>query len=102
MLIFYGASMSTITLSVYAISIYVEDYDVDKHDNEEPGPAKQLAFISLTLMQLFHSFMIRDINTVFNKDIFSNKFLLQGVGLSIALLVFGCYCPGMIKNFYRF
>lgn len=94
MLIFYGFSMSAITLSVYSVAIYVEGYDVDEDDNEKPGPAKQLAFISLTLMQLFHSFFIRDINTVFSKDIVSNKFLLEGVTLSIVLLVFGCYCPG--------
>jgi magnesium-transporting ATPase (P-type) len=88
--------MSTITLVLYAIAIYVEDYEIDKVHHDEPGPAKALAFVALTTMQLLHSFLARSVKeSVFSRNIFSNGWLWMGCSLSIVLLVAGCYVPGL-------
>lgn len=47
-------------------------------------------------MQLIHSFLARSFSqSAFNREIFSNRWLIAGVLLSLALLVAGCYIPGL-------
>eukprot|EP01114_Cavostelium_apophysatum_P000463 TRINITY_DN10425_c0_g1_i2.p1 TRINITY_DN10425_c0_g1~~TRINITY_DN10425_c0_g1_i2.p1 ORF type:complete len:447 (-),score=150.41 TRINITY_DN10425_c0_g1_i2:1077-2417(-) len=112
-LLFYGFSMAAITLSVFAIAIHVEHYSCYEDDGdteipyedpnwrdcyddvEERGPAKTLAFVALTCMQLAHSFLVRSSTPVFSRNIVSNRWLLGAFVLSIGCLVAGCYIPGM-------
>jgi len=95
LLLYNGLSMSVIALSVFAISLKVENYEIDE-DPEISGPARALAFVSLTTMQLVHSFLARSIkNSVFSRNIFDNRQLDIAFVVSMGLLVAGCYIPGV-------
>jgi len=93
-LLAYGLSMAGITLGLYAIALHVEGYPSET-DPDKPSQARELAFAALTCMQLIHAFLVRSSTTVFSRDIISNKWLLGGVVLSLALLAAGIYIPGL-------
>jgi len=94
-IVFQGLSMSGLTLGVYAIAIYVEGYPVPP-EYEQPSHARGLAFVTLAVIQLIHAFLSRSPReSSFNRDFFNNKWLLLGVGGSIALLVVASYIPGV-------
>lgn len=62
--------------------------------------ASTMAFVSLCLIQLFHSFNLRSQrNSVLNKKLFSNKFLNISAVVGIALTVAVVLIPGMDKVF---
>eukprot|EP01119_Soliformovum_irregulare_P013853 TRINITY_DN3727_c0_g1_i2.p1 TRINITY_DN3727_c0_g1~~TRINITY_DN3727_c0_g1_i2.p1 ORF type:complete len:1174 (-),score=405.04 TRINITY_DN3727_c0_g1_i2:30-3479(-) len=111
-LLFYGFSMAAITLSVFAIAIHVENYpcyddagniipadsplaDECYEDSDQRSPAKALAFVALTSMQLVHSFLIRSNRTFISRDFFNNPFLWGAFVISVGCLVAGCYIPGL-------
>ena len=53
-----------------------------------------LALNTITFIQLVHAFLSRSVkNTVFNRYIFNNIWLVGGVLLSAVLMVFGVYVP---------
>eukprot|EP01117_Protostelium_nocturnum_P010230 TRINITY_DN366_c0_g1_i1.p1 TRINITY_DN366_c0_g1~~TRINITY_DN366_c0_g1_i1.p1 ORF type:complete len:1187 (-),score=476.65 TRINITY_DN366_c0_g1_i1:175-3735(-) len=96
--LFHGMSMAIITLSLYAIAIYVEHYDISTERNR----ARALAFVGLTCMQLAHAFCARAIqNTIFTSDLWSNKWLIGGVSVSLAFLVGASYIPGVQTLFHQ-
>jgi len=92
--LFQGLSMSGLTIALYVIALYIEDYKVPSLG--EPSRARGLAFVTLVMIQLIHAFLSRSLKeSVFRKDIFSNYWLNGGVLLSALLLVGGCYLPGV-------
>ena len=56
-----------------------------------------MAFTTLSTTQLFHAFNMKSKHSIFNKRLFSNKYLLLAFGLGIALQIGICY----IKPFAR-
>lgn len=60
----------------------------------ELNEARSLAFVSLSAMQLWHSFLARSIrNSAFQRNLFNNYWLDVGVLLAFGLLVAASYIP---------
>jgi len=56
--------------------------------------ARTVAFATLILFELFHSFNARSLHTsIFNKNFFANKKIFYAVGFSLVLLLFSIYLP---------
>jgi P-type Ca2+ transporter type 2C len=94
-LLLQSLSIAGLTLTVYALAIYVEDYPKATKLSQS-NHARGLAFVALAVMQLAHTFVARSVTeTMFVQDLWSNKWLLGAIALSMALLVSGCYIPGL-------
>ena len=78
-IIWQGCMIGLLTLASY---IYGETI------NHETGMT--MAFITLSACQLFHSFNVKSHESIFNKQVFNNKYLwgaaLLGAGLQIAII----------------
>jgi len=62
-------------------------------DNQALRYAQTLAFATLIFAQLWHVFDARTFTTVFDKNPFSNKYLLAAVGVSALLSIAVIYLP---------
>jgi magnesium-transporting ATPase (P-type) len=78
----------------YIIAIEVEGY-FRAEDPETPSEARQLAFMALTLCQIFHIFAVRTHSFIISREFYNNRWLLIGVGVAIGFLILGCYVPGL-------
>jgi len=98
--LFQGFTMAGLTLGIYALAIYVEDYpmpaDVGTKGAEESSRARGLAFINLGILHLLHAFLSRSVKrSAFSRDICSNRWLIGGFLFSLFFLVVVCYIPGL-------
>ena len=91
-ILFNGLSMSAMSLIVFSIAIYVENYEIS-YDPEEAGQARALAFVALTATQLCHSFLARSVKiSVFNKYVFLFFYFLLFLFYFFLFLYLFFYC----------
>ena len=88
------------TVSGSSLPSSADDEVVDSSATEraqaELVRCQTLALNVMTFMQLVHAYLSRSVrNTVFQRNIFSNLWLVGGVFLSAACMVIGVYVPGL-------
>lgn len=89
-IIIQGIIIGFITLAAYIIGIYTTN---------DQTTARTMAFLTLSMIQLFHSFNLKSEHTIFSKQIFNNKFLI-GSFLVGAFLQFSIvYVPNLANIF---
>ncbi len=89
----HGLAMSLITLAVFVL---------ESSSGGEAGlaRARTMAFATLALVQLVHAFNARHATeSIFRTGVGANHWLLAGVALSTALLLFGIYHPFLNRVF---
>jgi len=92
-----GIIQSALVMTSFALGYFVLG---DANPEIAHRQASTMAFVSLCLIQLFHSFNLRSQrNSVLNKKLFSNKFLNISAVVGIALTVAVVLIPGMDKVF---
>ena len=85
-ILYHGLLMSLLMLIVFLMEVYVANAPLEK--------ARTMAFAMLVLVQLTQAFNAKSTeSTLFRRDIFSNRGLVVGVGISAMLLVVGIYFP---------
>ncbi len=85
-ILYHGLLMSLLMLIVFLLEVYVANAPLEK--------ARTMAFAMLVLVQLTQAFNAKSTeSTLFRKDIFNNRGLVVGVGVSAMLLVIGIYFP---------
>ena len=83
-----GLVIGILTLTSYIIG------NSDSHDI-----GMTMAFITLVMIQLFHSFNIKSSHSVFSKQVLNNKFLIFSFILGLALLMLIIYVPFLSELF---
>ncbi len=73
-------------------------YIIGNRDSHEIGMT--MAFITLVLVEIVHSFNVKSEKSVFNKQIFNNKFLWGSAALAILLLLVIIYVP-FLNNIFE-
>ncbi len=73
-------------------------YMIGNHDSHEIGMT--MAFITLVLVQLIHSFNVKSEKSVFNKQVFNNKYLWGSAIIGIILLLVIIYVP-FLNNIFE-
>lgn len=85
-ILYHGLLMSLLMLIVFLMEVYIAYAPLEK--------ARTMAFAMLVLVQLTQAFNAKSTeSTLFRKDLFNNKGLIVGVGVSAILLVVGIYFP---------
>lgn len=85
-ILYHGIVMALIMLFVFLTEVFIFGGSLEK--------ARTMAFAMLVMVQLTQAFNAKSTgNTLFRKDIFSNKGLLLAVGISFGLLLLGMYSP---------
>jgi len=91
--LFNSCEMTFIVLMVYWYTLYHRHQNVDYHTRLRY--AQSLAFLLLATLHLIHSFLTRSVlNTLFAKDIFSNRWMIFSFFVSLFFMVVGVYMPG--------
>lgn len=72
-------------------------YMIGNADSHEIGMT--MAFITLVMIQLFHSFNIKSSKSIFNKQVFNNRFLIFSFVIGIGLLMLIIYVPFLSELF---
>ena len=83
-----GLLIGCLTLTSYMIG------NADGHDI-----GMTMAFITLVMIQLFHSFNIKSSKSIFNKQVFNNRFLIFSFVIGIGLLMLIIYVPFLSELF---
>ncbi|EKE41724.1 hypothetical protein ENUP19_0248G0012 [Entamoeba nuttalli] len=99
--LFQGLTMAIISIALFFMTLYIKPlaefggYDMPTGmTDERPNHSRTLAFISLSVIQLFHSFISKSITgPTISKDMFGNKYLLIGLVISVLFLIAGIYVP---------
>ncbi|MFV0379617.1 MAG: cation-translocating P-type ATPase [Anaerorhabdus sp.] len=81
-IVLQGIMIGSLTLISYVIGNQV---------NHEIGMS--MAFMTLSMGQLFHSFNVKSSSSIFSKNIFNNKYLWYSFGLGIVLQLIVMYTP---------
>lgn len=85
-ILYHGVIIGGIMLAVFLFEVYFAGASIEK--------ARTMAFAMLVVAQLAQAFNARSTRiSIFRRDIFSNKALLVGVGVSFSLLLVGIYFP---------
>eukprot|EP00834_Sanchytrium_tribonematis_P001718 NODE_44_length_33449_cov_1.575742.p18 type:complete len:280 gc:universal NODE_44_length_33449_cov_1.575742:28741-27902(-) len=85
-IIVQGLMLTAITLTIYLISLKVEDIPEEV--------SRTIAFTSLTTMQLAQSFWSKSVTvSAFKSGIVSNKWMIFAFFLSLILMILGIYVP---------
>lgn len=88
-IVYQGLLIGLITLTSYMIG---------NRDSHEIGMT--MAFITLVLTQLIHAFNIKSHRSVFNKQVFNNKYLWLAAGVGVGLQVLIIYVP-FLSNIFQ-
>ncbi len=83
-IILEGIFVGTITIIAYFIG----------HGHSDLS-GHTMAFVTLALTQLFHSFNVKSDRSVFSKQVFNNKFLIFSFIIGVALQMIVLYVPGI-------
>lgn len=83
-IILEGIFVGTITIIAYFIG----------HGHSDLS-GHTMAFVTLALTQLFHSFNVKSDHSVFSKQVFNNKFLIISFIIGVALQMIVLYVPGI-------
>ena len=90
-----GLLIGLLTIAGYLIGFY----DIFKLTDGASEVCQQLghtmAFVVLSLTELFHSFNVKSEESIFSKKTFNNKFLIGSFLTGLALLFFVLYVPGV-------
>lgn len=90
-----GLMQTALVMLSFCIGNYVLADGVNNH-----SVAMTMAFISLCMIQLFHSFNLKSQNkSIFNKKLFNNKWLNLSFVIGLALTLFVSLVPAMQKIF---
>lgn len=85
-ILYHGVIMGGLMLFVFLLEVYVANASIEK--------ARTMAFAMLVIAQLTQAFNAKSTRkSLFRRDLFSNKGLIFGVGLSFSLLLIGMYFP---------
>jgi Ca2+-transporting ATPase len=93
-LLMYGFSMAAIQLGVVGFIGEVQGRTIDP-DPEVASPGRGIAFITLTMAQLAHAFVVHTDDFLLSRALWSNLYLVGAVLLSVTCLVAACYIPGV-------
>lgn len=85
-----GVMVGLLTLSSYLIGHFIFESQIT---------AQTMAFITLSCCQLFHSYNVRSEKSIFNKNIFKNKFLNFAFVVGFVLQMIVIYVPGLNTAF---
>ncbi|HRZ87464.1 MAG TPA: cation-translocating P-type ATPase [bacterium] len=89
-----GLVMALVTLLVFVGELYLMNQGIRK--------ARAVAFITLALLQLVHSFNYQSLKySIFKTGILTNKYLIYANIFSVFLLVVGIYVPDMNRIFFQ-
>lgn len=83
-----GVMIGTLTLISYILG---------NRDAHEIGMT--MAFVTLALSQLFHSFNVKSEHSIFSKQIFSNKYLWGAFAVGVGLQLLVMYVPFLASAF---
>ncbi|MCK9471741.1 MAG: cation-translocating P-type ATPase [Bacilli bacterium] len=89
-IIIQGIIIGFITLAAYIIGIYTTN---------DQATARTMAFLTLSMIQLFHSFNLKSEHTIFSKQIFNNKFLIGSFLVGVFLQFSIVYVPNLANIF---
>ncbi|MFA7435739.1 MAG: cation-translocating P-type ATPase [Bacilli bacterium] len=89
-IIIQGIIIGFITLAAYIIGIYTTN---------DQTTARTMAFLTLSMIQLFHSFNLKSEHTIFSKQIFNNKFLIGSFLVGVFLQFSIVYVPNLANIF---
>ncbi len=89
-IIFEGLMIGLLTLAGYTIGHFLS-----------PGTylGQTMAFITLSSSQLFHAFNVKTEHSIFNKHLFSNKYLIGAFVLGMTLQLGICYIEPLARIF---
>jgi len=83
-----GFIMSLIVLGIFLYELYIENTTLPK--------ARTLSFSTLVFVQLFHAFNCQSrAQSIFKTGLFTNKYLIFAILISIFLLLAGLYIPNL-------
>lgn len=85
-----GIIIGLITLAAYTIGILTTDNQL---------VASTMAFLTLSMIQLFHSFNLKSEHSIFTKQVFNNKFLLGSFIVGLVLQFTIIYIPSIASIF---
>jgi Ca2+-transporting ATPase len=89
-----GIVMALLTLLVFVGELYLMDQGLQK--------ARTVAFTTLALLQLVHSFNYQSFKySIFKTGILTNKYLIYANIFSLFLLLIGIYVPSLNKIFFQ-
>ncbi len=80
-----GIFIGTITVIAFFIGYNAKDL----------AHGQTMAFVTLSMLQLFHSFNMKSEDSVLNKNLFKNKWLIYSFILGIVLQMIVLYVPGI-------
>lgn len=90
-----GIMQTALVMLSFCIGNYVLSDGINNH-----SVAMTMAFISLCLIQLFHSYNLKSQNmSIFNKKLFQNKWLNLSFVIGVALILFVSLVPAMQNIF---
>ena len=72
-------------------------YILGNRDAHEIGMT--MAFVTLALSQLFHSFNVKSEHSIFSRQIFSNKYLWGAFAVGVGLQLLVMYVPFLASAF---
>jgi Ca2+-transporting ATPase len=97
-IILQGILVGLITLVSYGIGLFKSERD--GFNNEQMHViAQTMAFLTLSMVQLFHAFNIKSNKSIFNKQVFNNKYIWMAFFAGIVLQFGIIYIPTFASVF---
>lgn len=97
-IIYQGILEGLITLGVYWFALTFPFHHTDAAIHAD---ALTMAYATLGLLQLFHAFNCKSLHgSIFNKDLFNNKFFNISILVSTLLLAVTIFIPGFNQTFH--
>ncbi len=91
-----GLIQTGLVMASFCVGCFAIDGGMDVRHDE----AMTMAFVSLALIQLFHSFSMRSQDhSILNRKLFANKYINLSFLIGVALTVFIVVVPGVNKEF---
>ena len=89
-IIILGIISGLITLAAYSLGIFITN---------DATIARTMAFLTLSMIQLFHAFNLKSDASIFSKQTFNNKFLLGAFAVGAFLQFSIIYIPTIASVF---
>lgn len=92
-----GLYTGVIIVGVYALGYYFGPINHEVNSLGAQKVASTMAFISLSMLELFHSFNVRSHKSIFKTNIFENRALINAFIASSLLLVVAVFVPPLAE-----
>lgn len=88
----FKSVISIIVQSIFIAAITLFSFDIG-NDFGDNATAMTMAFATLGISQIFHCINNKFTGTVFNKGIFSNRFMNYSIGITLFIILFLVFTP---------